>query len=107
MQRRHAARCTKFNRDACFTVMLRGALGVRMIPTLRSMIVAMLLAMVALGGGFGLFAAFRINHAPARLASAARRRRRGGEGAGGGGGGGGGGGWVGWGVGGSEALLAS
>jgi len=42
-----------------------------MIPTLRSMIVAMLLAMVALGGGFGLFAAFRINHAPARLASAA------------------------------------
>jgi hypothetical protein len=41
-----------------------------MIPSIRSMIVAILLAMVALGGGFGVFAEFRINHEPARLATA-------------------------------------
>jgi hypothetical protein len=39
-----------------------------MIPTFRSMIVAMLLTLIALVGGFGLFAAFRVNHEPlARL----------------------------------------
>jgi hypothetical protein len=35
-----------------------------MIPTIRSMIVAMLLTLMALVGGFGLFAAFRVNHEP-------------------------------------------
>jgi hypothetical protein len=42
-----------------------------MIPSIRSMIVAILLAVVALGGGFGVFAEFRINHEPERLATAA------------------------------------
>ena len=41
-----------------------------MIPSIRSMIVAILLAVVALGGGFGVFAEFRVNHDPARLATA-------------------------------------
>jgi hypothetical protein len=35
-----------------------------MIPTFRSMIVATLLTLMALVGGFGLFAAFRVNHEP-------------------------------------------
>jgi hypothetical protein len=35
-----------------------------MIPTFRSMIVATLLSLMALIGGFGLFAAFRVNHEP-------------------------------------------
>jgi hypothetical protein len=39
-----------------------------MIPTFRSMIVAALFTLTALVGGFGLFAAFRVNHEPlARL----------------------------------------
>jgi hypothetical protein len=43
-----------------------------MIPTVRSMIVAVLLTMTVLVGGFGLFAAFRVNHEPlARLPVAA------------------------------------
>jgi hypothetical protein len=43
-----------------------------MIPTFRSMIVAMLLTLFALVGGFGLFAAFRVNHEPlARLPASA------------------------------------
>jgi hypothetical protein len=43
-----------------------------MIPTIRSMLVATLLTMTALVGGFGLFAAFRVNHEPlARLPVAA------------------------------------
>jgi hypothetical protein len=43
-----------------------------MIPTFRSMIVAMLLTLIALVGGFGLFAAFRVNHEPlARLPASA------------------------------------
>ena len=41
-----------------------------MIPSIRSMIAAILLAVVALGGGFGVFAEFRVNHEPARLAAA-------------------------------------
>jgi hypothetical protein len=41
-----------------------------MIPSIRSMVVAILLAVVALGGGFGVFAEFRVNHDPARLATA-------------------------------------
>jgi hypothetical protein len=35
-----------------------------MIPTFRSMILATLLTLMALVGGFGLFAAFRVNHEP-------------------------------------------
>jgi hypothetical protein len=35
-----------------------------MIPTFRSMILATLLSLMALVGGFGLFAAFRVNHEP-------------------------------------------
>ena len=43
-----------------------------MIPTVRSMIVAVLLTMTVLVGGSGLFAAFRVNHEPlARLPVAA------------------------------------
>ncbi len=43
-----------------------------MIPTVRSMLVAVLLTMTVLVGGFGLFAAFRVNHEPlARLPVAA------------------------------------
>ncbi len=43
-----------------------------MIPTIRSMIVAVLLTVTVLVGGFGLFAAFRVNHGPlARLPVAA------------------------------------
>jgi hypothetical protein len=43
-----------------------------MIPTIRSMLVATLLTMTVLVGGFGLFAAFRVNHEPlARLPVAA------------------------------------
>src|SRR5215471_5562658 len=43
-----------------------------MIPTIRSMIVAVALTMTVLVGGFGLFAAFRVNHEPlARLPVAA------------------------------------
>ena len=43
-----------------------------MIPTFRSMIVATLLTLMALVGGFGLFAAFRVNHEPlAQLPSSA------------------------------------
>jgi hypothetical protein len=43
-----------------------------MIPTIRSMLVATLLTMAVLVGGFGLFAAFRVNHEPlARLPVAA------------------------------------
>jgi hypothetical protein len=43
-----------------------------MIPTVRSMIVAVLLTVTVLVGGFGLFAAFRVNHEPlARLPVAA------------------------------------
>jgi hypothetical protein len=41
-----------------------------MIPSIRSMIVAILLSVAALGGGFGVFAQFRVNHEPARLATA-------------------------------------
>jgi hypothetical protein len=41
-----------------------------MIPSIRSMIVAVLLAVAALVGGFGVFAEFRVNHDPARLATA-------------------------------------
>jgi hypothetical protein len=53
-------------------VLHKGALGTRMIPTVRSMIVAVLLTMTVLVGGFGLFAAFRVNHEPlARLPVAA------------------------------------
>ncbi len=49
-------------------VLHQGALGDRMIPTIRSMIVATLLTVTVLVGGFGLFAAFRVNHDPlARL----------------------------------------
>jgi hypothetical protein len=65
-----AARCSKSNRNACFAELLRGALGVRMIPSIRSMIAAILLAAAALVGGFGVFAEFRVNHDPARLATA-------------------------------------
>jgi hypothetical protein len=43
-----------------------------MIPTIRSIIVAVLLTVAVLVGGFGLFAAFRVNHEPlARLPVAA------------------------------------
>jgi hypothetical protein len=42
-----------------------------MIPTIRSMIVAILLTVVALSGAFGVFATFRVNHQPARLSAAA------------------------------------
>jgi hypothetical protein len=43
-----------------------------MIPSVRSMIVAMVLAVVALSCGFGVFAAFRVNHEPlARLPATA------------------------------------
>jgi hypothetical protein len=53
-------------------VLPKGALGTRMIPTIRSMIVAVLLTVTVLVGGFGLFAAFRVNHEPlARLPVAA------------------------------------
>jgi hypothetical protein len=42
-----------------------------MIPSVRSMIVALVLAVIALSGGFGMFAAFRVNHDPlARLPAA-------------------------------------
>jgi hypothetical protein len=41
-----------------------------MIPSIRSMIAAILLAVAALVGGFGVFAEFRVNHDPARLATA-------------------------------------
>ena len=70
MRHLFTARCSKSNRNACFAGLLRSALGVRMIPSIRSMIVAILLAVVALGGGFGVFAEFRVNHDPARLATA-------------------------------------
>src|ERR1700722_19284447 len=70
MRRMPAARCSKSNRDAYLAGLLRGALGVRMIPSIRSMIVAILLSVAALGGGFGVFAQFRVNHEPARLATA-------------------------------------
>ncbi len=53
-------------------VLHKGALGIRMIPTIRSMLAAMLLTVTVLIGGFGLFAAFRVNHEPlARLPVAA------------------------------------
>ena len=43
-----------------------------MIPTIRSMVFAALLTVTVLVGGFGLFAAFRVNHEPlARLPVAA------------------------------------
>jgi hypothetical protein len=43
-----------------------------MIPTFRSMAVATVLSLMALVGGFGLFAAFRVNHEPlARLPTSA------------------------------------
>lgn len=57
---------------ACLAGPAQGALGSRMIPTIRSMIVATLLTVTVLVGGFGLFAAFRVNHEPlARLPVAA------------------------------------
>src|SRR6202043_3114671 len=55
-----------------FPGLRNGALGGRMIPSVRSMIIAMVLAVVALSCGFGVFAAFRVNHEPlARLPATA------------------------------------
>src|SRR5580698_1048840 len=72
MRRCSCRAISKYNCDACFAGFARGALGTRMIPTIRSMLVATLLTMTALVGGFGLFAAFRVNHEPlARLPVAA------------------------------------
>ena len=72
MRRCSAARCsnTIVTRICRFCTKVR--LEIRMIPTLRSMIVALLLTVTVLVGGFGLFAAFRVNHEPlARLPVAA------------------------------------
>jgi hypothetical protein len=67
-----AARYSKTIVTRISPVLHKGALGTRMIPTIRSMIVAVLLTVTVLVGGFGLFAAFRVNHEPlARLPVAA------------------------------------
>src|ERR1700722_11538944 len=72
MRRCSSRAISKYNCDACFAGFAQGALGTRMIPTIRSMLVAVLLTMTVLVGGFGLFAAFRVNHEPlARLPVAA------------------------------------
>jgi hypothetical protein len=73
MRRSSDARCSKSDCDAWFSGNAQKAhWEFEMIPSVRSMIVAMALTVIALSGGFGMFAAFRVNHDPlARLPAAA------------------------------------